>query len=573
MWKQRPYDECREKSLLTQGKSKLLARLFSQRNIDPDTIEQFIGAEYKDLSHPFFLNDMKKAAEIFIENSKNKGAVCAWGDFDADGILSVVMIKELCNSFGLECNFFLPSRLEHGYGLNEKTVAAFFEKIKSRIDLLIIADCGTNSFAQIKILKEKLGCKIIILDHHTPDENTNNVATNADALVSWHLTKNAIETCACGEIFQFVRAIRQFSKKANPIEFLTLAAVGIVADVSPIIGDNRIIVKNGLTTFSISHMLSSGLIALMKQSRILAPVLTQMDVSFKIAPKINAAGRIFQPDIVYGLMIERDPDIAQKIAEYISSFNEERKVIQKQIEQQALLTVEAEEKIHTHGILIFCESWHIGVVGIVASKMVEEFNKPCIVAGKNGEIWKGSGRSVKGVNLKDILDLCPEIFEGYGGHAGAVGVTLKSHSLNDAPRIFNEACKKYFALNKIEKDDVQYYDAKLGIKVVNEKTSKMLAENMYPYCQENNVEPVFLLAGVTINSAEVKEGKGWKVLSFTVEKDGEKIEAPFKMFSPKFNTEIEGRTANIYFSFPQMHEQLPNKYSIFDLLCMDIEMV
>lgn len=570
MWKQRPFDEFREKTLIAQGKSKLLSRLLSQRNISPDTIEDFLASEYKNLNHPYSLHDVEKASSIFLEVAKANGRIAVAGDYDCDGIISATMIKELCNSFGLECNVFLPSRLEHGYGLSEKTVAAFLEKNKDIPDLLFVVDCGTNSKKEIDMLREAGIKKIIIIDHHSVDEK--NLALNADALVSWHLSKSN-EMCACGEIFQFIRGIRQLSKKVNPIEFLTYAAVGTIADVSPVVGDNRIIVKNGLTTFAINHILASGLTALMKQSRIMAPTLTQTDVSFKIAPKINAAGRIFQPDIVYGLMIERDPDIALKIAEYIGTFNDERKAIQKKIEQQALICVEQEKEKYTHGILLFCDSWHIGVVGIVASKLVEEFNKPTIVAGKNGEIWKGSGRSVKGVNLKNVLDTCPEIFEGYGGHSGAVGVTLKTHSLNDAAIVFNKACEKYFSENSVDKNQDKFYDAKLSAKLINPKTSEILSESLYPYCQENNMEPVFMLPDALITSVSTSEGKGWKVLTFNAEKGDIKVEAPFKTFSAKCGTEIEGRRANIYFSFPQHYEMTPNKYNKFELMVSDIELL
>lgn len=570
MWKQRPFDEFREKALIAQGKSKLLSRLLAQRNVNPDTIEEFISSEYKSLSHPFEIHDLEKAVKIFIECAKKKYRVAVSSDYDCDGIIGATMIKELCTSFNLECEVFLPSRLDHGYGLSEKTVNAFLEKMQEIPELLFVIDCGTNSKNEIDMLRGSGIKKIIIIDHHTPDEK--NLALNADALVSWHLSKTT-EMCSCGEIFQFIRGIRQFTKAINPIEFLTYAAVGTIADVTPVIGDNRIIIKNGLTTFAINHVMASGLTALMKQSRILAPTLTQTDVAFRIAPKINAAGRIFQPDIVYGLMIERDPDIAFKLAEYIGTFNDERKEIQKKIEQQALHCVEQEKENFTHGILIHCDSWHVGVVGIVASKLVEEFNKPTIVVGKNGDIWKGSGRSIKGVNLKDILDLCPEIFEAYGGHAGAVGVTLKNHTLNDASKIFNEACKKYFSDNDIESDQDKFYDAKLSAKVINADTSKIFAENLYPYCQDNNSEPIFLLPEALITSASIKEGKGWKVLTINIEKDGVRVEAPFKMFSPKLGTDIQGRTANIYFNFPQHYEISPNKFNKFELTIDDIELL
>lgn len=567
MWESRPYDKNREEMLVKQGKSKLLARLLSQRNLDPFVIDDFIASDYKGLSHPHALNDVEKAAKLFCEVVKNNGKVAVIGDYDCDGIIGSVMIKELCNVFGIDCNSFLPSRLEHGYGLSKATVEDFFKKNEVAPDLLFVVDCGTNSKDEIKQLYDGGIKHIIIIDHHLPSEN---IATNADALVSWHLSKDdgCREMCSCGEIFQFIRGVRWLTKKINPVEFLTYAAIGTVADVSPIIGDNRIIVKNGLTEYAINHVIASGLKSLMRQSKIYTANMTQHDVAFKIAPKINAVGRIFNPNIVFGLMIERDPDIASNTAEYIVGYNEERKKIQKDIEIEAIKM--AQKQNNKSGILVVNDKWHIGVVGIVASKLVETFNKPSIVIGKFGERWKGSGRSVKGVNLKEILDTCPEIFETYGGHAGAVGVTLKASMVDKAHKIFDKACHKYYTQKSISKEAVSYYDAMLDVPLIIPDTSLMLKNNLYPYCDEHNSEPVFMIPQVTIMDTSITEKETWRLFTFFVERNGKRCAHPFKFFTKKFGTELEGKTASVLFTFPQHDNFEATRFSQFELMVTDI---
>jgi single-stranded-DNA-specific exonuclease len=569
MWMQKIYNKEKEKQFINMGFNKLLSRLLSQRNVEPNFVKEFVSSEYQNLSHPFSLYGVEKACGVFLEVVKKGGKVQLFVDYDFDGLGSGSMVKEICNAFNLKCDCMVASRLRHGYGLNKQSVNEI-KGLKNKFDLLFILDSGTNNFKDIEEIKNHFGCKIIIIDHHEPSKEKLLHSTNADAIISWHFG-GVCEMCTCGEVFQFVRGLHQFNKKIQPIEWLTMAACGTIADCSPIIKDNRIIVKNGLSSYAINHILASGLTALMKQSRINNPSLTQMDISFKIAPKINAVGRLSDAGDIYTLLIERDLGIATKIAEILVGFNDERKALQRRIEEEAIVCTESDSDNTTHGILIWCKGWHVGVVGIVASRLVEIYNKPVLVIGENNGVMKGSGRSVIGVNIKEILDLCPEIFVTYGGHAGAVGVTLKEEYKDDAARIFNEACKKYFKDNNITRKNCFYFDAKLSAKLICPETSKVFAETLYPYCDENNAEPIFMLPDAIIKTPTFKEDdkRTWKLMTFYAEREMS-IPYPFKMFSPKWGSEIEGRKADIYFSFPQHYEIVPNKYSQFELMVTDI---
>jgi single-stranded-DNA-specific exonuclease len=358
------------------------------------------------------------------------------------------------------------------------------------------------------------------------------------------------ETCACGEVFHFIRGIRWLTKKVNPIEFVSLAAIGILADVSPIIGDNRIIVKNGLNNGCLNNVVASGLNSLIRTSGIRNSSLSQEDVLFKIAPRINAVGRLSKPDMAYRLLIEQNPEISDELAQNLNEHNNERKKLQKKLEKEAIEEVEANLGKFPNAIALYKAEWPIGLVGLMASRLVEKFCKPAIVMGKNGDIIKGSGRSLENVNLKVILDNCKDVFENYGGHSMAAGVTVKSHSLNDVNDALNKACEIYYEEHG-RPEEIRYYDAELRPQSVTLEVAEKIKCNLYPYCSQFNPEPVFLLSDATIVEPELFERADWKILSFYVSKDGVKTNIKFKMFSDDLGTEISGMKADVYFSFPQ----------------------
>ncbi len=559
MWEKRIINTSIEAECIRKGKSKFIARLLSQRNIPIETIDDFLCPSYNNLCHPYKLQGIKEASEIFCQVALKNGTVMACGDYDADGIFSCSMIKELCNIFNLKCDVFLPSRSDHGYGLNTKSVGDIINRFAPP-DLLFILDSGTNSEKEILDLK-KWGAKhVVILDHHLVDKDK--ISKSADVLINWHLC-DFQETCACGEVFHLVRGVRWLTKKVDPISFLSYAAVGILADVSPVIGNNRIIVKNGLKQYSLDNVVASGFNALLRKSGIDSQDVSQEDILFKIAPKINAAGRLSKPDLAYYLLTEHDPDIAEDMADDLKGHNDERKKIQKEMEIEATKMVQSNIEKYKHGIMVFKPEWKVGVVGIVASKLVETFSVPSVVICKNGEAFKGSGRSLENINLKEILDGCKHIFEGYGGHPLAAGVHLKPEFLDKANDIFNEACEKYYKVNGYPKD-IRYYDVSLSPKLISIKTVSMLLETMYPYCSQFNPEPIFLLKDAIIESPNLKEIGSWKILTFSASKDGEKTSMQFKTFNGGIGTEISGCKADIYFSFPQITEK--NRFNQYPTL-------
>lgn len=550
MWQLRSYDKEKEKIFLELGQNRLIARLMAQRNIND--APKFLDGTLNDLSEMHKLKGTEKAAKIFLQVVASKGIASVSSDYDADGVISATMIKELCNTFGLQCKVFLPSRVEHGYGLNHKSIASIKKKFITPPDLMFITDCGSNNELEVKELK-KWGVKyIIILDHHIVDPLK--ISKSADVLINWHLQEDFGETCACGEVYHFIRSIRWFTEKVKPIEFLSYAAMGILADVSPIIGDNRIIVKHGLGEFALNHIVASGCNALLTNAYIKRSNLTQEDVLFKIAPRINAVGRLEIPDKAFNLLIENELTQAELMAVTLTDCNDKRKALQKTMEKEAIKTVNLNPKAYEYGIALYNPKWSIGVVGIVASKVVEKFHKPALIISQNGDAIKGSGRSLGHINLKEVLDLCKEALVNHGGHSLAAGVTVKNDYINRFNEIFNVACKKYYEEHGYP-SDVSYYDVELKPSSVSLENTKLLSETLYPYCDRNNPEPIFFLKEITISNIDGKDGKKngvkWNSLNFIAKKNGQETPLRFKMFTDDFGKEIDGRTADIYFSLPQ----------------------
>lgn len=535
----------------------LIKRLLSQRNVGD--LNNFFSKNPKNSIDPFQLHGVKDACLIFQEIIEKNGEVTIIGDYDADGVVSTTMAIELCKNFGLEYNFFIPSRLKHGYGLNPKTIE-HFKKNYNPTDLLMVLDCGGNNFDEIQELRDFGFNKIIVIDHHIMGEK---ISKNADTLISWHLSDDEYkeEMCTTGEIFQFVRGLKKMGMPIDPLEFITYAAIGTIADVSPVVGTNRVIVDKGLTSYALDHVLSSGLNSLFNKVGVNREHIVPDDIGFKIAPRINAVGRLDDPSIVVSLLTEHEPVLANKITDHVCKYNDDRKDVQKKIEDKIDYYIENGE--YEHGILIIDKEWHIGVVGIVASRVVEKYKKPTVVVGSHNGIYKGSGRTVEGVNLKEILDSCSQIFSNYGGHAGAVGVTLDDNYLDDANKIFNQACKNYYETHEISGGAIIYYDANLKLETVNPDTAQLLIDKMSPYCKEHNPEPIFKLTDVNICNVEHKSNDKWSLIKFNVSKGDFLIDYPFICWNSDWDSNIEGCRADIYFKFPQSWGH--GKYDSFQL--------
>ena len=543
----RPHDQKIEKSI--SSKKPLLARLLSQRKIED--VDHFLNPPndaYLCLKNIKLVKNIKDVSDLIIDMGKNGKTAAVSGDYDGDGIVSSYMIKRLCEIMNIECNVFLPSRFEHGYGLNEKTLGAFlgFTIINKVPDVLFILDCGSSSEKEIQELRSHHNInKIVVIDHHSIKEDS--FSKSANFIINWRLS-NAQEMCTCGLVYLI--ALDLFNNhmvltQANLKELLSLAAIGTIADVSPIIDDNRIIVKNGLSFFK--NLSSEGLATLVKFCKLRNITITQQQVGFRLVPRLNAVGRLGSPQEAFDLLVSKDKDEIEDIMQSIEITNQQRQKIQGDILEEAMEMVD--EKEMSYGILLVSPKWNIGVVGIVASKIVDKLHKPTVVIGRDKGVWKGSGRSIEGLSLIKILDQCKDMFVKYGGHEAAAGVSIKKNYLDKSVKMFNNACQKVLTEEKKNCDKKIFYDVVLKMSSVNNETYE-LVKKLYPYCNINNPEPVFKLSDVKMSLVDKKENANWTLSIFKV--DG--INYKFKTFDKEI-INCDSRKVNVYFKFPQSYEE------------------
>ena len=527
------------------GAKPFMARLLAQRNVQD--AELFFNPKLDFVNWAELLGGIKAAAKMLLGVAQKGGTVAVIGDYDVDGAASSAMIKILCRYLNVKCHVFLPSRHEHGYGLNSKTVPAFIESVGEPPDLLIAADCGTSSEPELDKLRQFGAKKIAIVDHHIADPKR--FSASADVVINWRLAGTS-EMCTAGEAFVLAKVIEKFTGERLPPELLPLAAIATVADVSPIVGVNRILVKCGLAAAGRTKL--PGLRLLLEKCGLSGNGLSQMDVAFKVAPRLNAVGRMNKPNPAYDLLIEEDEKKAVSLVEELESCNGERRLLLNDISTEAIAM--AEGCGCKHGAMLIKQGWHVGIVGIVASRVAEHLFLPSLVLGSVDGKIKGSGRSIEGVNLKAIMDSCSELFEVYGGHEMAAGATLKPEMVDRAPKIWDEACAAYFEKNP-RPESVLWYDTEISAKKVSAYTCYRLRETLYPYDKKENPEPVFLLRGVDVTGTKISNGDTWSLMTVRGRKDGQELGLSLKTFNRSLQSIQDGQTVDFLITMAQSWDE------------------
>ena len=547
IWIERQFDRNLESIYLKKHKQDpLFARLLSQRNIPVDQFEQFFDARF-DVMKKAKLTGVDKAAEIIMTAARNQERVGIIGDYDVDGVVSSIMLSVIFETLYLNAKVFLPSRLLHGYGLNEKTVMDFIKDNKNEMPaVLVVTDCGTSSEIHIKKLKEAGVKKIIVIDHHIPD--TKNLSVSADVLINWRISGDQ-EMCAAGEVMMLAFYLEDNHGVALSRNLLPLSAIGTVADVSPVIGLNRSLVRNGLLKAGFIGL--PGVKALLDKVKCLSVngEITQSNVQFQVAPRINAPGRVAHPIIAFNALNCNEYNDAIYLIEGMEAYNVDRKKICRETADQAI--AQAQKLLPFSGIVVYQPEWHIGVVGIVASRLVETFNCPALVFGNHNGKIKGSGRSIKGINVKDILDHCSDLFEVYGGHEMAVGATLKPEALDKIQKVFSDLCSKTMSKNDLS--FTHYYDAELKSESITMELATKIKNSFYPYCATHNPEPIFKVSNVMIDKVFIRQppGMDWRLLLLSASKGNYNIPIQFKTFDEDIQTDIKDKVVDLYFTLPQ----------------------
>ncbi|MCX5714772.1 MAG: single-stranded-DNA-specific exonuclease RecJ [Candidatus Omnitrophica bacterium] len=403
------------------GISEILAQVLVNRGIKtPGDAQKFLHPRLADLANPFSFHQMDHAVKIIRNAQERKDKVLVFSDYDVDGLTALALLKGALGKKGIKAEHYLPHRIKEGYGLTKEI--AHFAKEKG-IKLLITCDCGTNSLSQIKELRS-LGIEVIITDHH---ESSTHELSSASSIINPKVKDSGYpyrDLAGVGVAYKLAQALGE----RKPEEDLDLAALGTIADVVPLVGENRIIAKFGLE--SLSRTRRPGLEALIKASRLKTKKINSTFVSFILGPRINSSGRMDTAETSLLLLLSNDPKEADELAGIIEGHNRQRQKVEAKILMEALSLIEQEVDFKKQKVIVLAgEDWHQGVLGIVASKLADRFYRPTILISKTDGLCKGSGRSIKNFHLFQALLECEGLLHNFGGHAHAVGLTVSRQNI------------------------------------------------------------------------------------------------------------------------------------------------
>ena len=427
-------DELARKS----GIPGIVAGFLHQRGIStPEAVDQHLNPALKSLSDPWKMADMDRAVDRMVRAIAGRDHVAVFGDYDVDGVTSSALVFNFLKGLGLEVTVCLPHREQDGYGLN---VEAIRDLASKGCRLLITVDCGISDNDEVALARE-LGMDVIVTDHHECPGSL----PNALAVLNPKRPDCAFrfkELAGVGVAFNLIRALRRrlheqghwsTGQVPNLKAYLDIVALGTVADVVPLLGDNRILVRAGLEVLGQSA--KPGIIAL-KNVCALDSVVTATDIAFRMAPRINAAGRMDHAYKAFRLLVTDDPAEANMLANDLHSLNQDRQKEEKQILSEALAEIQALERQSAY--VLANSKWKRGIIGIVASRLAERFFRPVILLTLDGEEAFGSGRSPEGLNLYEFLCACSDHLSAFGGHRAAAGMRLSSDSVEGFSRAFQQ---------------------------------------------------------------------------------------------------------------------------------------
>jgi single-stranded-DNA-specific exonuclease len=406
----------------------------------PEEVEAFLRPQLKLLSDPFLLPNMEAAAARIFAALDRHERIVLFGDYDVDGVTSLALLAELLRAYPAAAGpeLFLPLRIEEGYGLSHESIDRCCEKLQPQ--LLIAIDCGTSSVNEIVDLKRR-GVDVIVLDHHEPKS----ALPDCVAVVNPKIDPGSAfhYLCSVGIAFKLCHALLK-TRPLNGFDLkskLDLVALGTVADIVPLKGENRILVQRG--ALEIARSKRPGLKKLIEISGVRPPILTE-DIGFRLGPRLNAAGRLSTAEKSLQLLLTHNEGEAVELAEFLDKQNRERQEVEKQIFLAAEEKIANEfDPIRDAAIVVGARGWHPGVLGIVASRIARKYHRPAIVIGiDDNRMGKGSGRSIEGLNLVEALSRCAAKIEKYGGHEMAVGLTIQEENIDFFSEAFRCAARE-----------------------------------------------------------------------------------------------------------------------------------
>ncbi|MBP7056828.1 MAG: single-stranded-DNA-specific exonuclease RecJ [Candidatus Omnitrophica bacterium] len=483
--------------------SPITAQLLINRGIDDiKSASDFLDCSISSCHDPFLFKDMDKAVSRIKDAISRREKILVYGDYDVDGMTGVAVLSSAFKSLGADIHTYIPNRLEEGYGLN---MGAIKRAHASGISLIVTVDCGISSVKEIEYAKT-LNIDVVVTDHH---EIPGSQVPKAHAVI------NALQAdckypfkhlAGVGVAYKLVSALFE-GTPFSPQEYLDLVSLGTVADVVPMVGENRIIAKYGLELLGKSKR--EGLRALIEVTGLDGKDISSGHIGFILGPRINAMGRVGSPQKAVELLLSDDHSYSIELAKILDAENRSRQKIEGGILDMALSKVEREVNFKHHRVIVLAgENWHPGVIGIVASRIAERFYRPTILISLDGKLGKGSGRSIEGFHLFDYLFRCKDMLAGFGGHESACGITIEKDRIDAfRDRINEEAAKDLREEIYSPKLDI---DMDVPLSMLTEDVIKQI-ETLAPFGEENP-RPVLASKNLTVKDGPRQIGKnGFKI--------------------------------------------------------------
>jgi single-stranded-DNA-specific exonuclease len=524
----------------------LTAQILINRGItNIQDANNFIKKDLSFLYNPFIFSDMEQITERVISAIKNKEKITVYGDYDADGICATALLFLSLMELGADCNYYLPNRIDEGYGLNNEAILKCKE---TGTKLLITVDCGISAKKEIEYAKS-LAIDVIITDHHEPPKEIPECIgiLNPKLQGSKYPFKNL---AGVGVAYKLIDAISRKTGKLDPNEHLDLVALGTVADIVPLTGENRILVHHGLKKLESTNKL--GLVKLKEKSGVDKDIQAG-HIAFRLAPRINAAGRLSNAETAIKLMLTQNESEAEEHSHTLNKNNRERQKIEKEVLEKAVEQIESKFNFNTEKIIVLdAQNWPSGVIGIVAGRIVNQYYRPCIIISVENGLGKGSGRSIKNFHLLDALHSCSAHLIKFGGHAHAAGLSIEELLIQPFREKINE-----YAANNLKTEDLMpsiEIDAETKLKNISFELIEQL-EALEPFGYDNP-KPCFIAKDLQLYGDPQIVGE--EHLKFKVKSEGRIFDAIGFGMADYFSFFDESSTLDIIYR-PQINNWMNKK--------------
>lgn len=548
---------CSEIYKTAKPAQRSIVQLLLQRKIETyEQAKKFFNPSFKDLHNPFEMKDMDKAVQRILQAIENQENILIYGDYDVDGTTAVSLFYLFLSELYNNVTCYVPDRYKEGYGVSFQGINYASD---NNISLIITLDCGIKAIDKVDYAKEK-GIDVIVCDHHTPSSEL----PKAVAILNPKQKDCSYpydELCGCGIAFKLAQAINIVLERPESFVFkyLDLVAIAIAADIVPVTGENRILLAQGLSLIN-----EKPSIPVRKLLQTAKQPYTTTDLVFVVAPRINAAGRIAHANLVIELLTQKqEKEIISKAYE-IEYLNDKRKRLDEEITQEALVQIIENQEENKKTTVVFQPFWHKGVIGIVASRLIENYYRPTLVFTKNEDKLVASARSVSGFNIYNALEACQEYLEQFGGHKYAAGLTIKEENYNKFKEAFERIVSQTIDKELLE----QRINIDLEIKL--EDVSSIFFETLKRFAPfgPENMTPVFLSKGVKAKEFRtVGDGSHLRIVLTNIEETVSFVAIGFGLAEKKTLLE-KGQPFDIVY---QLEENIWNGRASIQMRIKDIQ--